>query len=346
MFTRLSRCLGRRTFSTRICRSDSKIELWADLRWGFSLVAERSRQRRERIVPLGTQIVTRVDTHTPEGNLLQMAGAVAVILQMPSDVDGEYRVRFPDGAETSLKRAHFQVRKELARAIGTVWGTSQADLYRFVIYRCIVGSRAYGLEEDNSDVDRRGIYLPLADLEWSLLGVPEQLERQETQECYWELEKFLRLALRANPNVLECLYTPLVEEASPLAEELLGMRDCFLTKQIYQTYNGYVMSQFKKLGQDLRNKGALRWKHAMHLVRLLLSGITILTEGAVPVRVDRHRDRLLAIRRGGLSWQEVNAWRKELHREFDTAWAKTKLPEHPDYDRVNAFLVKARRSKI
>lgn len=309
-------------------------------------MAERSRQRRERIVPLGTQIVTRVDTHTPQGNLLQMAGAVAVILQVPSDTHGEYRVRFPDGAEFSLRRTEFQARKELATTIGTVLGTSQADLYGFVIYRCVVGSRAYGLEEDSSDIDRRGIYLPPADLQWSLLGVPEQLERQETQECYWELEKFLRLALRANPNVLECLYTPLVEEASPVAEELLAMRDCFLTKQVYQSYNGYVISQFKKLGQDLRNKGAIRWKHAMHLVRLLLSGITILMDGAVPVRVGQHRDRLLAIRRGKESWQEVNVWRKELHREFDAAWAKTTLPEHPDYDRVNAFLVKARRSKI
>jgi|SRR6266568_5942701 len=126
--------------------------------------------------------------------------------------------------------------------------------------------------------------------------------------------------LRANPNALECLYTTLVEEVSPLSEELLAMRDCFLTKRVYQTYNGYVMSQFKKLGQDLRNKGAIRWKHAMHLVRLLLSGITILTEGAFPVRVGQHRERLLAIRRGELSWQEVNSWRKDLHREFDAAW--------------------------
>ena len=179
-------------------------------------------------MPLGTQIVTRVDTHTPEGAVLQMAGAVAVILQMPVNSTGAYRVRFPDGEETSLTRNEFQVRKELARTIGTVLGTAHSDLYQFVIYRCVVGSRAYGLEEESSDVDRRGIYLPPANLQWSLLGVPEQLERQETQECYW-VEKFLRLALRANPNVLECLYTPLVESASPLAEELLSMRECFLT---------------------------------------------------------------------------------------------------------------------
>ena len=67
-------------------------------------MAERSKKRRERIVPLGTQIVTRVDTHTPEGAVLQMAGAVAVILQMPVNSSGVYRVRFPDGEETSLTR--------------------------------------------------------------------------------------------------------------------------------------------------------------------------------------------------------------------------------------------------
>jgi predicted nucleotidyltransferase len=54
-------------------------------------VAERSKKRRERIVPLGTQIVTRVDTHTPEGSVLQMAGAVAVILQMPVNSTGELK---------------------------------------------------------------------------------------------------------------------------------------------------------------------------------------------------------------------------------------------------------------
>jgi len=118
-------------------------------------VTERSTKKRARVVPLGTQIVTRIDINAPEGNLLQMAGAVGVILQMPSDVRGEYRVRFPDGAESPIKRSEFQVRKELAKTIGTVLGTSQAELYQFVIYRCIVGSRAYGLEEDDSDMDRR-----------------------------------------------------------------------------------------------------------------------------------------------------------------------------------------------
>lgn len=215
-----------------------------------------------------------------------------------------------------------------------------------MIYRCVVGSRAYGLDEPASDIDRRGIYLAPAALHWSLTGVPEQLENQDAQECYWELEKFLRLALKANPNVLECLYTPLVEEVSPLASELLAMRAMFLSPLIYQTYNGYVMSQFKKLEQDLRTHGTLRWKHAMHLIRLLLSGVTALREGFVPVRLEAHREPLLAIRRGEVPWEDVDAWRLRLHQEFDAALANTALPERPDYARANAFLIAARRSMV
>lgn len=76
------------------------------------------------------------------------------------------------------------------------------------------------------------------------------------------------------------------------------MRASFLSKIVYQTYNGYVLSQFKKIAQDVRARGAIKWKHPMHLIRLLFSGITILRDGSVPVRVEEHRERLLAIRRG------------------------------------------------
>ena len=132
-------------------------------------------------------------------------------------------------------------------------------LWQHIIYRCVIGSRAYGLDDADSDTDRRGIYLPPADLHWSLSGVPEQLENETTQECYWELQKFITLALKANPNILECLYTPLVEFASPIAQELLTMRGHFLSKQVYGTYQGYVQSQFKRLEMDLRTRGEIRW---------------------------------------------------------------------------------------
>jgi hypothetical protein len=122
------------------------------------------------------------------------------------------------------------------------------------------------------------------------------------------------------------------------------MQSIFLSQLVYQTYNGYVMSQFKKLEADLRNRGEIKRKHAMHLIRLLLSGIVTLREGRVPVRAETHRDQLLAIRRGEMEWEEVNAWRLRLHTSFDDALRTTRLPERPNYERADDFLIRARRS--
>lgn len=270
-------------------------------------------------------------------------GAVGVIVKSPIHVTYAYLVRMIDGVAVWLKRPEFEIHKHFQNPQKP---DEEFDLYTCVQYRCIVGSRAYGLDTADSDTDLRGFYLPPAELQWSLYGVPEQLENPDTEESYWELQKFLTLALKANPNILECLYTPLVEMKTPLAQELLDMRSIFLSKLIYQTYNGYVMSQFKKLKKDLENYGRIRWKHAMHLIRLLLSGITALNDGYVPVKVEEHRERLLKIRDGNIPWDEVDGWRRSLHKQFDAAFKSTTLPERPDYEQANTFLIKARKSVL
>lgn len=301
------------------------------------------------IVPTGTQVVIRVPNNGMERSKteypMSIPGAVGVIIRSPTDQSHTYAIRLPSGETITLHRHEFTIRKHFQQE-GLQSALTDLNLTDFVIYRCIVGSRAFGLEDANSDTDRRGIYLPPANLHWSIYGIPEQIEQKEAQECYWELQKFMILALKANPNVLECLYTPLIETATPLAEALLQQRSLFLSQLVYQTYNGYILSQFKKMEQDLRTRSEIRWKHAMHLIRLLLSGITILQEGFVPVRVDADRERLLAIKRQERSWDEVNRWRLDLHEQFDRAFTQTALPERPDYAQANAFLIQARRTMV
>jgi uncharacterized protein len=299
------------------------------------------------ILPVGTQVVTRVAITNLAGDVVCPRGAVGMIMKAPVDGTHYYRVRFHNGIEAPLHRHQLTIRKQFqGEGLKSHDAFTDSSLWDFVIYRCVVGSRAFGLETEDSDTDRRGIYLPPADMYWSLYGVPEQLENSTTQECYWELRKFLILALKANPNILECLYTAQVEMATPLVLELLDMREAFLSRLVYQTYNGYVISQFKKLEQDLRSTGAIKWKHAVHLIRLLISGITVLREGHIPVNVGNHRDLLLSIKRGELSWDDVNRLRLNLHQDFDRALASTSLPERPDYLRVNRFLIKARCSRV
>jgi hypothetical protein len=271
-----------------------------------------------------------------------------VIVSAPVDHQHAYRVRFPDNYEATLRRHEFMTLRDYQRT-GLDRPASilaEHNLHQSIIYRCIIGSRAYGLDDERSDTDRRGVYLPPAELHWSLYGVPEQLEDVANQECCWELQKVLTLALKANPNVLECLYSPIVETITPIGEELIALRPAFLSKLVYQTYNGYVLSQFKKLQSDLRNKGEVKWKHVMHLIRLLLAGIGTLRTGAVPVQVTEHRERLLAIKHGQNSWEEINAWRLALHAEFDTAATQTQLPDRPYCEKINAFLIHARRGMV
>ncbi len=297
------------------------------------------------ILPIGTKVVSKTDLAPALHRASVPAGTVGVVMRAPADASHAYRVRFPDGGEGSYQRDEIVVLaqwKELGLSASAV--LAEHDLSSHVVFRCIVGSRAFGLDDDASDTDRRGFYLPPADLHWSLYGVPEQIEDLAHEECYWEIQKFLNLALKANPNILECLYTPLIEHAAPIAQELLSLRAAFLSKLIYQTYNGYVASQFKKLEADLRNHGDVKPKHAMHLIRLMLSGITVLETGELRIRVEDERERLLAIKRGEMPWDAVDRWRLELHRRFESAFTATTLPEQPDYRTINDFLIRARRS--
>ncbi|MBL8876583.1 MAG: nucleotidyltransferase domain-containing protein [Phycisphaerae bacterium] len=300
------------------------------------------------LLPLGTAVVALVELRGGDGRVVHAPGATGTIVKSPADPEHSYRIRFPGGDEASLKRRDIQVLKHYqSEGYDRKYDPlTEFNLYDCVIFRAVIGSRAYGLEHGESDTDVRGIYLPPAAMHWSIYGVPEQLENNETQECYWEYEKFLKLALKANPNVLEVLYSPIVLETSPIAERVRESRAMFLSKLVYQTFNGYAMSQFRKLEQDVRSSGSVKWKHAMHLIRLLLSGIEALRTGDLPLRVETHRDLLLDIRDGRMEWDAVDHWRSQLHSEFEATFALTSLPDRPDYDKANVMLIEARQEMV
>jgi len=297
------------------------------------------------IISAGTQVVLRVAKVLPGGAAEKKPGSVGVVVESPSSNDLPYVVQFADGTTVI---AYFRELALRRKEIDYELAETPEDLRPYTIYRCLVGSKAYGLATDASDDDMRGIFLPPARIDWSLYRVPEQLEfaDDEKDEVYWELGKFLRLALKANPNVLETLWTPRVIEASPVAEELRTIRRAFLSKHIYKTYSGYVLSQFRRMANAVRNQGKYKPKHAMHLLRLLYSGIAALQSGEIQVDVSDRRAELLAVRNDGLPFEEVKRRALELDRQFQQAFERTMLPEQPDYATVNAFLIRARRSVV
>src|SRR5205823_3241543 len=168
----------------------------------------------------------------------------------------------------------------------------------------------------------------------------------ERFEVYWELEKFLRLALKANPNVLETLWTEDVLVGGEVADRLRQMREAFLSRHLYKTYSGYVLSQFRRMANAVAHHGTYKPKHAMHLLRLLMSGIAALRTGQIRIDVAEHREELLQVKAGTLSFDQARARALELDQEFQDAYERTTLPEQPDYGRVDEFLVWARRRMV
>ncbi len=216
-----------------------------------------------------------------------------------------------------------------------------------VAYRCIVGSQAYGLATPESDEDVRGFYVAPPMMFWGLNKPPEQLENTEGDDTvFWEMGKFVNLSLKANPNVLECLWSPKVVTEGFQAKMLRKHRDLFLSKRIYQTYRGYAISQIKRIERYHRTVGEVRWKHPMHCLRLLISCSHTMREGEVLVDVGEYRDYLLKIRRGEVTMDEIRAKYDEWSARIDEEVKKTSLPDKPDTDAVSNLLVELRRQEF
>ncbi|MFJ9819733.1 DNA polymerase beta superfamily protein [Streptomyces sp. NPDC101151] len=219
------------------------------------------------------------------------------------------------------------------------------DLVRdHTIYACVMGSRAFGLATDTSDTDRRGVFLAPTPLFWRFEKPPTHVEGPGEERFSWELERFCELALRGNPNILECLHSPLVEQVDDTGRELLALRGAFLSRRVYDTFTRYALGQRRKLDADVRTTGAPRWKHAMHLLRLLMSARDLLRTGELRLDVGDRREPLLAVKRGEVTWAEVEARMARLAAEAEEALHRTTLPPEPDHARVAGFLHRVRRA--
>ncbi|MGV9357156.1 nucleotidyltransferase domain-containing protein [Streptomyces misionensis] len=219
------------------------------------------------------------------------------------------------------------------------------DLVRdHTVYSCVMGSRAFGLATEASDTDRRGVFLAPTALFWRFEKPPTHVEGPDEERFSWELERFCELALRGNPNILECLHSPLVERVDDTGRELLSLRGAFLSRRAYGTFTRYALGQRRKLDADVRTTGAPRWKHAMHLLRLLISCRDLLRTGELRIDVGDAREPLLAVKRGEVPWAEVEARMARLGAEAEAALCRTPLPPEPDQARVADFLFRVRRA--
>src|SRR5690606_7052786 len=147
------------------------------------------------------------------------------------------------------------------------------NLYNETIFLAMSGSHAYGMATPTSDYDYRGICIPPISNYIGLLDKFEQAVGPDTYKYFpvgllkddprtedvgfeavpgmqvMEFTKFIRLACRNNPSVMELLFTDESEFVicKPIMQTVLDNRDKLLSKQVKARFCGYAVSQLNRI---------------------------------------------------------------------------------------------------
>ena len=240
-----------------------------------------------------------------------------------------------------------------------------------VQYETIMGSVAYGVSSDTSDVDVYGWAIPPKDDVFPHLrgevpgfGRPhdrfEQFQEHRVRDpdalaghgrtydlTVFGIVKFFHLAMDNNPNVLDSLFTPAtcVLHSTRVGTLVRENRRLFLHRGAWPKFKGYAYSQLHKIGikrptgkrAELVAAHGYDTKFAYHVVRLLGEVEQILVEGDIDLQ--RDNDRLKAIRRGEWTEDRLRQWAADKEADLERAYAASRLPATPDEGRIKGLLL-------
>jgi hypothetical protein len=231
------------------------------------------------------------------------------------------------------------------------------------ILKVLVGSRAHGLHNEDSDYDYRAVYVN-ATTEILRIGHKYHgnhwVEGEKEDQTAYEIGHFLKLVTKCNPTALEVLRAPVVD--SP--KEWVGSEtNCFseVTTEIYfdagqelrdlfpyvwnpndafNAFVGYSSNQRKKMIEKKDNRGP---KFACAYLRTLYHLEQLLETGdfTLEVKDEAKKKELLKIRSGDytsgsvLDLAEAQIERCKILRDKST--------QVPDLDKVHEFLMKVRK---
>lgn len=118
-----------------------------------------------------------------------------------------------------------------------------------IIFECIVGSQAYGTDNEFSDHDYSGIMIPGKEYFLGFKNFEQYKDFPGVDKTIYNICKALNLIADNNPNMLDLLFIPerCIVKITPYWEEILKHTDWFLSKRIRYTFSGYAIAQLHRI---------------------------------------------------------------------------------------------------
>ncbi|KKN58794.1 hypothetical protein LCGC14_0548890 [marine sediment metagenome] len=233
-------------------------------------------------------------------------------------------------------------------------------------YLTRMGSEAYGVSIDNSDIDMYGFTIPPKELvfphlDGEILGFGKHKKRFDQFQAHhiefkekqydfsiYSIIKYFQLCMENNPNMIDSLFTPFncVTYITSIGQIVREDRKLFLHKGCWAKFKGYSYSELHKMRSKTRESSTRKesiakygydLKGAYNIVRLLSEVEMILEEGDLDLQ--RNREQLKSIRRGEWTEKDVVDYFSRKEIELETLYQNSSLPYSPDEHAIKQLLL-------
>jgi len=238
-----------------------------------------------------------------------------------------------------------------------------------VQYEVLMGSVAYGVSTDTSDMDVYGFCIPpknivFPHLNGEIMGFGKQHERFEQWQQHhikdisakkeydfsiYSIVKYFQLCMQNNPNMIDSLFVPrrCILHSTAVGELVRENRKLFLHKGAWHKFKGYAYSQVHKMKTKSPEEDSTRYemvqkygydlKFAYHVVRLLNEIEQILIEHDLDL--ERNREQLKSIRRGEWTQEQIINYFETREKELEGLYTSSTLQHSPDEEKIKGLML-------
>lgn len=207
----------------------------------------------------------------------------------------------------------------------------------------MIGSRSHKLHTETSDFDHRGVFVVNTD-DYFTIGMKvkgNDWVEGEVDNTSWELQKFLLMATKCNPTILEVFKGPIIESTQEGKEMLKLFPHVWNSNDVKNAFLGYSTNQQKKFLQKKDNKPH---KFLVAYLRVLWQGQQLLSTGDFTLDATEfeHYELLKEWKLGKFDTAKALAicleWEDKLKEAFE------KNPDkQTNLEPVNKFIIKIRK---